>query len=185
MEPIMNNELNGNYVSGTFTDRDSAERAYNVLHSRGYTKDEINVLMSDSTRNTHFPVDQASPEVIPTEFESKTMQGVGTGSAIGGTIGAIIGAVAAIGTSLLLPGIGLIVAGPLAGALAGAGAGGLTGGVLGGLVGAGIPQERAVVYEDHLKNGRIIVDVKTRSKEDADYIEEEWIKYNADKVYRG
>ena len=34
-------------LTGTFRDRDSAEKAYDSLTSRGYTKDDINVIMSD------------------------------------------------------------------------------------------------------------------------------------------
>ena len=105
------------------------------------------------------------------------------GSAIGGTAGAIIGAIAAIGTSVALPGLGLIIAGPLAAALAGAGAGGLTGGLVGALVGSGIPEEHAAEYEQGIKNGGIVMGVKPRNAEDAQYFEQEFKKNNADKVY--
>jgi hypothetical protein len=44
------------------------------------------------------------------------------------------------------------VAGPIAAALAGAGAGSVAGGIIGGLVGAGIPEERARLYESGLKD---------------------------------
>ena len=43
-------------------------------------------------------------------------------------------AVAAAGTSLAIPGLGVVIAGPLAAALAGAGAGAATGGLLGAQV---------------------------------------------------
>gem|GEM_PF-6176022 len=38
------------YTTGMFRDRNSAEQAYNSLSSRGYTKDDVNLLMSDETR---------------------------------------------------------------------------------------------------------------------------------------
>ena len=41
-------------VTGMFRDRQSAENAYNSLTSRGYTKDDINLMMSDDTRKKHF-----------------------------------------------------------------------------------------------------------------------------------
>jgi hypothetical protein len=41
-------------VTAVFRDRDSAERAYDALLRRGYTKDEVNVLMTDQTRDQHF-----------------------------------------------------------------------------------------------------------------------------------
>ena len=56
-------------------------------------------------------------------------------------------AIAAIGTSLVIPGLGLVVAGPLAAALAGAGAGGTAGGLIGALVGHGMPEDRTKKYE--------------------------------------
>jgi hypothetical protein len=169
----------GSTTSGIFRDRSSAEKAYQSLHDRGYHKDDVNLLMSDDTRKTHFGDDSAH-----TELGDKAMEGAGVGSAIGGTAGAIIGAIAAIGTSVALPGLGLIIAGPLAAALAGAGAGGLTGGLVGALVGSGIPEEHAAEYEEGIKNGGIVMGVKPRNAEDAKYFEEQFKTNNADKVYR-
>ena len=169
----------GSTTSGIFRDRSSAEKAYQSLHERGYGKDDVNLLMSDETRKTHF-----SDDASHTELGDKAMEGAGVGSAIGGTAGAIIGAIAAIGTSVALPGLGLIIAGPLAAALAGAGAGGLTGGLVGALVGSGIPEEHAAEYEQGIKNGGIVMGVKPRNAEDAKYFEEQFRSSNADKVYR-
>ncbi|MBF9236687.1 hypothetical protein I2I05_04700 [Hymenobacter sp. BT683] len=166
-------------MSGMFRDRDSAERAYQSLSSRGYGKDDVNVLMSDETRKTHFGDNTPS-----TELGDKAMEGAGVGSAIGGTAGAIIGAIAAIGTSVALPGLGLVIAGPLAAALAGAGAGGLTGGLVGALVGSGIPEEHAAEYETGIKEGGIVMGVKPRNEEDARYFEEEFRRHNGDKIYK-
>ena len=169
----------GGMMTGMFRDRNSAEQAYNSLSSRGYTKDDVNVLMSDETRKTHFGSDTAD-----TELGDKAMEGAGIGSAIGGTAGAVIGAIAAIGTSVALPGLGLIIAGPIAAALAGAGAGGLTGGLVGALVGSGIPEEHAKEYESDIKNGGIVMGVTPRNDEDARYFEEEFRRSNGDKVRR-
>jgi hypothetical protein len=41
-------------LTGMFFDRDSAEHAYNVLHERGYSKDDINVVMSEEARKKTF-----------------------------------------------------------------------------------------------------------------------------------
>ncbi len=139
-------------VTGLFKDRDSAERAYGSVSTRGYDKDDVNLLMSDETRKTHF-----GDHTPDTELGSKALEGAGVGSAIGGTTGAVLGAIAAIGTSVVLPGLGLIVAGPLLAALAGAGAGGATGGLIGALIGSGIPEDRAVVYDEGVRNGGIVM----------------------------
>ena len=165
-------------LTGMFRDRDSADRAYNSAISRGYSKDDVNVMMSDKTRDSWFA------DGDDTGLGSKAMEGAGTGSAIGGTLGAIIAGIAAIGTSVLLPGLGLVVAGPLAAALAGAGAGGLTGGLIGALVGSGIPEEHAAQYEEGIKNGGMVMGVTPRNDEDADYFENEWRNNNGENIYR-
>jgi hypothetical protein len=171
----------GSTTSGIFRDRSSAEKAYQSLHERGYHKDDVHLMMSDDTRKSQFNDEYDADR---TELGDKAMEGAGVGSAIGGTAGAIIGAIAAIGTSVALPGLGLIIAGPLAAALAGAGAGGLTGGLVGALVGSGIPEEHATEYEEGIKNGGIVMGVKPRNEEDAKYFEEQFRSNSADKVYR-
>jgi uncharacterized protein YjbJ (UPF0337 family) len=165
-------------VHGLFKDRESAEGAYSSLAERGYGKDDINVMMSDDTRKTHFADGDS-------EVGSKAMEGLGAGSAIGGTVGAVLGAIAAIGTSVALPGLGLVIAGPLAAALAGAGAGSLTGGLVGALVGSGIPEEHAARYDEGIRNGGIYMGVNAREDADAEYFEGEWRdKYRGEHVYR-
>jgi len=178
-DPAGNSYTEGSTMSGIFRDRESAERTYSSLHSRGYGKDDVNLLMSDETRKAHFGNDTTH-----TDLGDKAMEGAGVGSAIGGTAGAIIGAIAAIGTSVALPGLGLIIAGPLAAALAGAGAGGLTGGLVGALVGSGIPEEHAAEYEEGVNNGGIVMGVKPRNADDAKYFEDEFRRNNGDKIYR-
>lgn len=166
-------------VTGLFRDRESAERAYGSLTERGYGQDDINLVMSDDTRKKHFAVDGRE-----TELGNKALKGVGTGAAVGGAVGATLAAIAAVGTTLALPGLGLLVAGPIAAALAGAGAGGATGGLIGGLIGAGIPEERVKDYEEGIKNGGIMMGVNPRTPEDAAYFEEDWKKYYGEQVSR-
>jgi hypothetical protein len=166
-------------VTGMFPNRESAERAYASIHSRGYTSDDVHVMMSDKARDTHF-----SNTVVETELGNKALEGAGTGSAIGTTLGAAAGAIAAIGTNLILPGLGLVIAGPLAAGLAGAGAGAAAGGIIGALVGAGIPEERAKIYEDGVKKGDIVLGVETRNDDDAEYFAKEWKAYDGREIHR-
>ena len=168
-------------VTGMFRDRESAERAYTSLSERGYDKDDINVIMSDETRNKYYP---EGSDAADTELGSKALEGTGTGAAIGGTTGAVLAAIAAIGTSVILPGLGLVVAGPLAAALAGAGAGGATGGLIGALIGSGIPEDRAKAYESGVKEGGIVMGVNARSDEDAEYFENEFRTHRGENIYR-
>jgi hypothetical protein len=76
-----------------------------------------------------------------------------------------------VGTALTIPGVGLVVAGPIAAALAGAGAGGATGGLIGALVGAGIPEYRARVYDASLRAGGILIGVEVKADEEAGKVE--------------
>lgn len=174
----MENNNNSKMVTGMFRDRESAERAYNSLEDKGYTKDEINVIMSDDTRKKYFN------EEDDTELGSKAWEGAGAGSAIGGTVGAVAGIIAAIGTNLVLPGLGLVIAGPIAAGLAGAGAGGITGGLIGALIGSGIPEEHAALYEKGVKDGHIVMGVKPRTDEEADYISNDWRDNKGESIYR-
>ncbi len=177
-------ERTDNFLTASFRDRGTAERAYNRLRERGYTDQEVNIMMSDATRNKYFSKDSNVEDEKSSSFGNKAKEGAGVGSVIGGAVGATAGIIAAIGTSLVIPGLGLIIAGPLAAGLAGAGAGGITGGIVGALVGWGIPEERAKIYEKGLKEGHIVLSVKPHSETDADYIEEEWHQYEAQDVYR-
>lgn len=169
----------GRMVTGLFRDRESAERAYGSMSTRGYNKDDVNLLMSDETRTRHF-----GEGTVETELGDKALEGAGAGAAIGGTVGAVLAAIAAIGTTIALPGLGLIVAGPLAAALAGAGAGGLTGGLIGALVGSGIPEERAKLYDEGIRGGGIMMGVNARSDEDAEQLENEFRTHRGEHVYR-
>ena len=134
-------------------------------------------MMSDDTRKKYFSDDDS-------ELGTKAWEGAGKGAAIGGGVGATLAAIAAIGTTLALPGIGLLIAGPIAAGLAGAGAGALSGGLIGALVGHGIPEEQAKHYEQGIKEGGIVMGVQPRNEEDADYFEKNWRDNRGESVYR-
>ncbi len=166
-------------VTGLFPDRDSAEAAYTAAQSRGYDKDAVDVVMSEDTRKRHFTTPGQE-----TELGNKAAEGAGIGGAIGGTIGAVAAAIAAMGTSLALPGLGLVIAGPLAAALAGAGAGAASGGLIGALIGWNIPEERIKHYEEGLKKGGILMGVRAKNDEDARHFENLWKQNRGEHVYR-
>lgn len=165
-------------VTGLFPDRSSAEQAFTSVSERGYTKDDINLVMSDEARRQHFANDATGA----TELGTKAAQGAGIGGAIGGSLGAIVAAIAAVGTSIAIPGAGLVIAGPLAAALAGAGAGGATGGLIGALIGYGIPEERVKHYEEGIKQGGILMGVTPKSDEDALHFENKFKEHQGSHV---
>jgi hypothetical protein len=159
-----------------FTDRPSAEKEYNALVARGYSADEINVIMTEEGRKRHFA------DGKETELGNKALEGAGVGGGIGAVTGGALAAIAAAAT-VAVPGLGLLVAGPIVAALAGAGAGAVAGGAIGALVGAGIPEERVKQYESELKKGGIVMGVKPRTPEDRTYFDKEW--GGADSTRRG
>ena len=168
-------------VTGLFPDRSSAEAAYSSAQERGYKAEDMNMAMSDETRRTHFTGSTAGKV---TELGNKAAEGAGVGGAIGGTIGAIAAAVAAVGTSIALPGLGLVIAGPIAAAIAGAGAGAASGGLIGALVGWNMPEERVKQYEEGMKNGGILLGLHTRDDSDAKHLENAWKSNRGQNVYR-
>lgn len=149
-------------VTGLLKNRVAAEAAVDAIMKRGYMRDDISVLMSDATRSKEFVL----------QARTHAADGAGVGGAVGGVVGAVLAAIVAVGSTIFLPGLNLVIAGPIAVALAGAGAGAATGGVIGALIGAGIPEYRAKVYEAGLLSGGILLGVEAKSDEETDKLEE-------------
>lgn len=169
-----------NLVTGMYDSPATAAKAYEDLTTRhGYKSDDISVVMSDATRKRHFGEDGAA-----TELGSKAAEGAGIGGGIGIGVGAALGAIVAAATAIAIPGLGLIVAGPIAGAIAGAGAGAATGTLVGALIGAGIPEDRAADYERGLKDGGIVIATRARDDAHAATLERDFTSYGARDVRR-
>jgi hypothetical protein len=149
-------------LAAVFCDHADGQAVYSWLTSNGYATSEINVLMSEGAKAKYY----SDEEDEPVGASSYAAEGVATGGAIGAAVGAAAAAMAAIGASLVVPGLGLVIAGPLAAAFAGAGAGAVTGGIVGGLVGLGIPESNAKAYEEVLREGGMAIAVVPHSSED-------------------
>jgi hypothetical protein len=173
----MANEKSKQIMTGMFRDREAAERAYGCLATRGYGKDDVSLLMSDEARTRHFPKTE-----LTTELGSKAAEGAGIGAVAGGGLGALLLGLAAAGFAI--PGLPILAMGPLAAALTGAGSGGAVGALIGALVGSGIPEERAKLYEQGIKDGGIVMGVTPRSDEDAEYFDREWRNARGEQIYR-
>jgi uncharacterized protein YjbJ (UPF0337 family) len=171
-----------NFVTGLYDTPDTAGRAYNDLTTKhGYNPDDISVVMSDDTRKKHFGNVKPGDEL---KEGSKASQGAGVGGSIGLGVGAALGAFVAAATAIAIPGLGLVIAGPLAGAIAGAGAGAATGGLVGALIGAGIPEDRAAEYEAGIKRGGILLGTRARDVDHAATLERDFSEYGARDVRR-
>lgn len=142
-------------VAGVFNTRADADRAIEGLRSAGIAEDRIAFLAPGTT-------DESVEESLPTTDAEQP----GIGTAMGGTVGGAIGiaggaSLGAAAASLLIPGIGPVIAGGIIGAaLLGVG-GAVTGAAAGtaleqGLA-DGIPHDELYVYEDALRKGRSVV----------------------------
>ncbi|HMA36072.1 MAG TPA: general stress protein, partial [Chloroflexia bacterium] len=132
-------------VVGLFDNSASAQAAIEQLRTAGIPSDQISLAMRDRTTAAAVAEEQG------------VGTGVATGAVGGGILGGLAGLLVGIG-ALAIPGIGpLIAAGPLAATLLGAGIGAATGGLIGALVGAGVPEEDAVLYQQGVERGGVLV----------------------------
>ena len=165
-------------VTGLFTNKESAERGYRSATRLGYENSEIDVLMSQETRNRYFSsghdtkTDLSSNATKDAAEDGKSADAMG--GPVGGTIGTIAPALAGVGTLLLVPVLGILAAGPIAVALTAAGAVGLAGALIGALTKWGIPEQRIEEYEQGIRAGGILMGVKPRSDKDASNLVREW-----------
>ena len=141
---------------GIYKTRAQAEQAVDRMLAAGFTKNDISVLLADTTSTKEFSH----------EKNTKAPEGTTTGVVAGGAVGGTLGLLAGIG-ALAIPGVGpLIAAGPIMGALAGLGVGGAVGGLIGALVGMGIPEYEAKRYEGRIKEGGILLSVHCNSSDE-------------------
>jgi hypothetical protein len=135
---------------------------------------------------------KTDPEGRPPEKASdSTMKSAASGGVVGGLAGLLVG----LG-SVLVPGLGPVIAGGALATLlgttaAGAGIGAAAGGVVGTLTGLGVSQEEAQLYAEGVKRGGLLViaEVEAGQVEVADTImvqtnavdirraEKEWKKF--------
>jgi hypothetical protein len=142
-------------VAGIFRSRADAEKAVQQLHSSGVPNDRIALL------TPRMDDEQIEKEVLVSDTEQPGM-GQAMGGAVGGAMGAAGGAtLGAAAASLLVPGVGPVIAGTILGAAI-LGVGGAVTGVAAGealeesLV-EGLPRDEVYVYEDALEKGRSVV----------------------------
>jgi hypothetical protein len=152
-------------VVGIFTTRIEAERAIKQLQSAGITDTRINLLTPATS-------EQEVSNVPTTDTEQP-----GMGEAIGGVVGGAVGAagglsLGAAAASILVPGVGPVIAIGIVGAAL-LGAGGVVGGALAGKaleegMAQGVPVDEMFIYEDALRQGRSVVFVLSSAEAQAE-----------------
>ena len=144
-----------NTVAGIFQTREDAARAVEQLRGLGLSDANLSLLSPGTTEA------QAEPEVPTSDTEQP-----GMGNALGGLVGGAMGAaggmtLGAAAASLLIPGVGPIMAAGIVGAAlfgaGGAAAGMAAGGALEDNIAHGLPHDELFIYEDALRQGRTVV----------------------------
>ena len=146
-------DIRSKRAAGLFHSRDKAEIAVRDLKNSGYDMNHVSVVAKDA--------DQIDGIKTTKSIGHKADDGATAGALTGGTLGGITGLLVGLGT-LAIPGVGpILLAGAaattIATTLAGAGIGVAAGGLVGALVGLGIPEEKAKVYRDSVKDGSFLV----------------------------
>ena len=149
-------------VTGVFDNRRKAEDAVNELRSIGIPESHIGLVTpkSGSQGDTTVPV---------TDTEHPGM-GTAMGAAVGGAMGAAGGATLGLAAStLLVPGVGPVLAFGLLGAALLGGTGAAVGSVVGDKIeeglGEGLPHEDVFLYEYALRRGHSVVIVHPENDE--------------------
>lgn len=166
-------------IGGVFRNQDEAVHGIKALHDLGYEKDDISIFAKDSDDVESIQQETNNNVTETSSGRGKNAgKGFGIGAGTGGVLGGITGLIAEVGL-LAIPGIGVLAAaGPLATTLSGIAIGAGSGGIVGALTGAGIPEEHAKEYEDHLNQGHIVVLVEA-DEEREDRVYEKFTYNNA------
>lgn len=138
----------GKVLVGLFNNSELAGQAVSDLKNQGYTE---NVTIVTKDGGEEF-IDANTKTIKAIAPDSNAL----SGGLLGGAIGTLVGLLAG-STALTIPGLGLLVAGPLATTLLAATTGASLGGFVGALADLGIPKDKVEVYSDRVKQGDVLV----------------------------
>lgn len=163
---------------GVFKSRLDAGRGMANLLASGVPREKIYVLTPGST--------ESQIAGVPTSDTEQPGMGEAMGTVVGGALGVAGGFTAGAAlASLVIPGVGPIVAG----GLIGAGMLGLTGATGGAAVGValedsvpGLPRDEMYVYEDALRRGRIVLFVEPEDEAHAPSVNQAMIDAGAETI---
>ncbi len=136
-------------VVGIFGSRQEAERGAKMLDSAGIARSRIAVLTPQST--------EQEIAAVPTMDAEQPGMGIALGATVGGAVGLASGVTLGALASVLVPGVGPILAIGFAASAVGLLGGGALGGKLDNSLSDGLPQEELYIYEDALRQGRSVV----------------------------
>jgi hypothetical protein len=134
-------------IAVIFDSRADAERAAHGLPSLGIGPERLTVLSPGTPAGAAVPTDEGEPQGT----------GAALGAVVGGATGAAVGMPLGAAISLMVPGIGPVIAlGVIGAALFGAG-GAAVGTALETTLSQGVPRDDLFIYEDAIRQGRSVV----------------------------
>jgi uncharacterized membrane protein len=150
-------------VTALYDDLQEAQEAVGELVERGFTHEQISVVVTEPAVGT-----PSAEEAYATPVTADTAEGAVTGAVIGGLGGLLVGMAA-----LAIPGIGTVVAAgaitnALIGGAVGAGVGVVAGGLVGALVKMGVSEASARHYAEGVHRGGALVLVQTEDTAQSD-----------------
>jgi hypothetical protein len=153
-------------ITGVFKSQDQADNAVNQLRSLGITDKRIGIVRPGTAP-------ERLEAGIPVSDTEEPGMGRAMGAAVGGAMGAAGGATAGLAVaSLMIPGIGPLLAFGMVGAAllgtVGAAAGSAVGNTVEEELGEGIPHEDVYLYEDALRHGHTVLIAYADEGEQAD-----------------
>ena len=139
-------------VAGVFTSSEEAREVFRTLRSMGFAEDKLSVLL---------PWEAEDAAKVPVTAAEQP----GIAKALAGTVGAVAGAAGGMelgmALTVVLAGVGPVLAGGFLGAallgVVGTGNGAAAGAKLEAFLSEGLPEDEIYVYEDALRQGRIVV----------------------------
>ena len=140
-------------VVAVFDDRVAAEYAVDALEQIGFTHDHIGFVVRGP--------DVAAGGMLSSADGAKDLRGAAAGIITGGIVGGVLATAAAV----LIPPIGVAIAGGLlASFFGGTVAGMAVGGILGALRGLGVSEDESRFYERKFHEGKAIIAVKAGTR---------------------
>ncbi len=132
-------------ILGIFPNREDADEALFHLTDNGFKTNEISVIANEERMDKYRSKESGGDSIL-------------TGGILGGLAGLLIAS-----APVVVPGIGILVAGPLT-VLTGFAMGAVTGGLLGALVDLGMSEGQAKRYEKRIKEGGVLLAVPVNEK---------------------
>jgi hypothetical protein len=144
-------------IAGIFVSRVDAERAAHQLTSLGISADHLTMLSPGGRDRLR--------DVVPTDEGEAQGTGAAIGAVVGGATGAAAGMPLGAAVSLMVPGIGPVIAFGLIGAALLSAGGAAVGSALENTLTHGVPRDDLFIYEEALRQGKTVIITMTDDPE--------------------